>query len=536
MRISKQILLLCILVFASALPAVFYRELSPVSELNYIAAAQDAIDDGRFFSFFEDGAPFTQIPPLYMWLCMLAISIDDLPTSSVMLLTNVISLIGIIILLDAHFGTMLRSSYRHKAAILIVSMPFMMTAALLAQPIVFFSLLVVAASCFIKERTEQIIFQQSTNVETGNIAIPLFIFAAIFTNGFLGFAIPLFTLVLVLLTIKKLKYFFIILPYSYFLIILALVALWVGLTFIEAGYSYTYRLFITEPLVKLQGEAGSDHNFAFYFFAFWLLSFPLGISAAYAAFKLLLSEKRQIEPSPIFAIAMPIATLILISIPSSKDVTYVFASLPSLAYFLVYYHQKYGSRDKFLKFSFVLGIVPFGLLFFVYFFIRSKIPGLNSIYVISALLFLMLFSALAIFKVSRSSATDGMAAFGVGVLFMTFNAGFAMPEINNSVSYSLVGEALDRKMEKSQNFNLCYVGINNAWTLKLYNKDMRLQLSNPENIDLDSCRNNYRIIGRSALRENKDLNDLKQLKTAHMYGDTLLISPENQPEEKTTDE
>ena len=57
MRISKQILLLCILVFASALPAVFYRELSPVSELNYIAAAQDAIDDGRFFSFFEDGAP-----------------------------------------------------------------------------------------------------------------------------------------------------------------------------------------------------------------------------------------------------------------------------------------------------------------------------------------------------------------------------------------------------------------------------------------------------------------------------------------------
>ena len=93
-----------------------------------------------------------------MWLCMLAISIDDLPTSSVMLLTNVISLIGIIILLDAHFGTMLRSSYRHKAAILIVSMPFMMTAALLAQPIVFFSLLVVAASCFIKERTEQYYF------------------------------------------------------------------------------------------------------------------------------------------------------------------------------------------------------------------------------------------------------------------------------------------------------------------------------------------------------------------------------------------
>lgn len=535
LKSSKQTLFLCLLVFAAALPAVFFRDLSPINELNYIAAAQDAIDNNRFFSFFEDGKPFTQTPPLYMWICMVAILFEGLPTSSIMLFLNVFSLIGIILILDLNFGKMLRLNYRNKATVMVVSMPFMMTAALLAQPIVLFSLLVVAAVCYIKQRAELFIIEQEVSVDTGNIAIPLLIFAAIFTNGVLGLFIPLFTLVMVLYTLKKLKLFFKILPLSYFFIIGFLVFLWATLTLIEAGSAYTLRLFIQEPYLRLIGKIGSSHNFAFYFFAFWMLSFPLGISAAYAAIKIIISERRQIDLSAIFAISIPVATLILISIPSSKDVTYVFASLPSLAYFLVYYSQKYGSRDKFLKLTFVLGLLPFGLLFFAYFYVKREIPCLNSIYVISSLLFLMLFSALAMFKVSRSSATDGIATFGVGVLVMTFTVGFAMPEINKSVSYNSVAEALVQKIEESNNFNICYIGINNPWTLKLYNKDMNLQLSTHDNINLDYCRNNFRIIGRSALRDHQDLNELKNLKNARMYGDTLLISPENTKEE-TKDE
>ncbi len=531
-KCSKQTFFLCLLIFAAALPAVFLRELSPINELNYIAAAQDAIDHNRFFSFFEDGKPFTQTPPLYMWICMVAILFDGLPTSSIMLFLNVFSLIGIILLLDRNLGSMLRSNYRNKAAVMIVSMPFMMTAALLAQPIVLFSLLVVASICLIKQRAELFIIEQEPVVDTGDISIPLLIFASIFTNGILGLLIPLFTLAMVLFALKKRKYFFKILPLKYFFIIAFLMFLWLVLTFIEAGLDYTIRLFITEPYLRLIGEIGSSHNFAFYFFAFWVLSFPLGISAAYAAIKIILSERRQIELSAIFAISIPVATLILISIPSSKDVTYVFASLPSLAYFLVYYNQKYGSRDKILKLTFVLGLLPFGLLFFAYFYVKREIPSLNSIYIISALLFLMLFSALAIFKVSRSSATEGIMTFGIGVLVMSFTAGFAMPEINNSVSYTLVGEALDQKISESKNFNICYIGINNPWTLKLYNKDMNLRSSTRDNINLDYCRNNFRIIGRSALRDHQELNELKNLKNARMYGDTLLISPEDIKKEK----
>ncbi len=531
-KCSKQTFFLCLLVFAAALPAVFLRELSPINELNYIAAAQDAIDKNHFFSFFEDGKPFTQTPPLYMWICMVAILFDGLPTSSIMLFLNVFSLIGIILLLDRNFGGMLRSNYRNKAAVMIVSMPFMMTATLLAQPIVLFSLLVVASICLIKQRTELLIIEQEPAADIGNISIPLLLFAAVFTNGILGLLIPLFTLAMVLFTLRKRRYFFKILPLNYFLLIAFLMFFWIVLTFLEAGADYTVKMFIRDPYLRLIGETGSAHNFAFYFFAFWLLSFPLGISAAYAAVKIILSEKRQIELSAIFAISIPVATLILISIPSSKDVTYVFASLPSLAYFLVYYNQKYGSRDKFLKLTFILGLLPFGLLFFAYFYVKKEIPSLNSIYIISSLLFLMLFSALAIFKVSRSSATEGIMTFGVGVLVMCFTAGFAMPELNNSVSYNSVGEALDQKITKSKNFNICYIGINNPWTLKLYNKDMNLRSSTYDNINLDYCRNNFRIIGRSALRDHQELNELKNLKNARMYGDTLLISPEDIKEEK----
>ena len=531
---NKQTFILCLFIFASTLPAVFLRELSPINELNYIAAAQDAIDNNHFFSFFEDGKPYTQTPPFYMWICMIAILFDGLPTSSIMLFLNVFSLMGIIYLLDQTFGSMLQRNYRYKTTIIIISMPFMLTATLLAQPIVLFALLVVASTCFIKSRTDEIIEDPDQKIETGNIAIPLLIFLSIFTNGLLGLLIPLFTLFLVLFTLKKLKLYFLILPPRYFYIIAIFYFIWVSLTLSEAGVDYSFRMFIYEPYARLIGlsSLGSSQSIAYYFIAFWILSLPLGISAAYAGVKIFLSEKRKIALSPLFAIAMPLATLIIISIPSSKNVTYVFASLPTIAYFMVYYNQKYGTRDRVLKILFALGMLPFGLLFFAYFYVKEQFPCLKSIYVISSLLFLMLFSALAIFKVSRSSATEGVATFGVGMLVMTFTVGFAMPEINASVSYSLVGEALDRKMEDSNNFNLCYMGINNPWTLKLYNKDMNLKLSDKENINLDYCKNNFRIIGRSALRDHEDLNKLKSLKNARMYGDTLLISPEQTKEQK----
>ena len=170
---------------------------------------------------------------------MVAILFDGLPTSSIMLFLNVFSLIGIILLLDCNFGGMLRSNYRNKAAVMIVSMPFMMTATLLAQPIVLFSLLVVASICLIKQRTELFIIEQELTVDTGNISIPLLLFASIFTNGILGLLIPLFTLAMVLFTLKKRKYFFKIMPLNYFLLIAFLMFFWIVLTFFEAGAGYT---------------------------------------------------------------------------------------------------------------------------------------------------------------------------------------------------------------------------------------------------------------------------------------------------------
>ena len=148
-KCSKQTFFLCLLIFAAALPAVFLRELSPINELNYIAAAQDAIDHNRFFSFFEDGKPFTQTPPLYMWICMVAILFDGLPTSSIMLFLNVFSLIGIILLLDRNLGGMLRSNYRNKAAVMIVSMPFMMISPVSTTGSC--SIIKSSARCFIKQ-------------------------------------------------------------------------------------------------------------------------------------------------------------------------------------------------------------------------------------------------------------------------------------------------------------------------------------------------------------------------------------------------
>ena len=53
------------------LPMMIWRDPSPSNELRYVSIVEEALRDGHFFCFYNQGLPYTDKPPLYFWLLML---------------------------------------------------------------------------------------------------------------------------------------------------------------------------------------------------------------------------------------------------------------------------------------------------------------------------------------------------------------------------------------------------------------------------------------------------------------------------------
>ena len=53
------------------LPVMVLRDFTPSNELRYLSIADEASRDGRFFAFTNQGEPYADKPPLYLWIVML---------------------------------------------------------------------------------------------------------------------------------------------------------------------------------------------------------------------------------------------------------------------------------------------------------------------------------------------------------------------------------------------------------------------------------------------------------------------------------
>ena len=53
------------------LPVMILRDFTPSNELRYLSIADEALRDGHLFAFTNQGEPYADKPPLYIWIVML---------------------------------------------------------------------------------------------------------------------------------------------------------------------------------------------------------------------------------------------------------------------------------------------------------------------------------------------------------------------------------------------------------------------------------------------------------------------------------
>ncbi|MDD2251218.1 MAG: glycosyl transferase, partial [Candidatus Cloacimonetes bacterium] len=54
------------------IPAFIFRDFTPANELKYISIADEALQSGTWFTFYNHGEIYADKPPLFFWLIMLS--------------------------------------------------------------------------------------------------------------------------------------------------------------------------------------------------------------------------------------------------------------------------------------------------------------------------------------------------------------------------------------------------------------------------------------------------------------------------------
>ena len=59
-------------IFICLIPISALRDFTPANELRYISIADEAIRNGHWFMLTNNGEPYSDKPPFYFWLLMMA--------------------------------------------------------------------------------------------------------------------------------------------------------------------------------------------------------------------------------------------------------------------------------------------------------------------------------------------------------------------------------------------------------------------------------------------------------------------------------
>lgn len=340
---SNRIYLYVLLsIFAAFIPALLLRDFNALNELNYLGIAQEALERGSWFAFYENGVPYADKPPVYLWICMLAVAIAGVHAMPLVLLASVLPFIALISLLDRY----LAYEFRHQERLLIIigmgSMLVMDVLALVGRMDMLFSMVMLLA--YLKLMKRYILLKELDHQEGnhrpkyGNLSIPFLLFLAVFIKGPYGILFPLLAiLVLMALNHDYKRYFAIVRPH-YFVIVLLLVSLWGLCVYLEGGADYFNNLFFEQSAKRLGAIEGVSivHQEPFYFFfkIFLVMTLPVGLCALYfMARQLYLRESLDIKIQA--CLSFVIVALVVLSIPKSKLEIYLLPALPMVFYYVV---------------------------------------------------------------------------------------------------------------------------------------------------------------------------------------------------------
>lgn len=334
-------------VFICLLPACILRDFTPSNELRYLSIADEAISGGHFFSFYNQGEPYADKPPLYIWIVMLCRLLFGTHSCIALTMFSLIPAFVIVAVMDRWVMGQASVTERISMAMMMLTCAlFLGTAVVVRMDMLMCMFIVLALYTFWRMyETRQV---GESVPRSWGIWLAVWIFMALFTKGPVGLLVPPISIVVFLGFKGKWKEIHYYLGWRQLAVLVGLCAVWFGCVYIDGGASYLDNLLFKQTVGRAVNAFTHEEPFWYYAVSLLWSVAPYTILLVGAlclsilsAVKYAVAKRKATGEIPVgivlsdkefFFLSVAGSTFVMLSCFSSKLAVYLVPAFPFIVY------------------------------------------------------------------------------------------------------------------------------------------------------------------------------------------------------------
>lgn len=445
-----------LLMLACLAPVMALRDFSPANELRYLSIADEALRDGHLFAFYNQGVPYADKPPLYIWIIMLCRLIFGRHSMFALSMFSFVPAAVITLVMDKWVMGRRAAADRAAMAFMMSSTAmFLGMSVFLRMDMLMIMFDVLALYAFRRGRKDQ---------------FAVFTFLALFTKGPVGLLVPIVTVVVYILSVRlagasapsegqvitRFGWWF---GKNFWMIMLCCCAVWFLDVYLDGGKEYLNNLLFHQTVGRAVSSFHHSEPIWYYFVQIWPVLLPWSILCVSALAVSLFTLRRGVGEDERIFLCVILSTFVMLSCFSAKLSIYLAPIFPFAVYLVPMVIERTGWRKCMDWFAAVplgacalIGLVlGLAVLYLLVAPERVVLAGLRSVDVPWAGVLPFLGGAICIVAAGITLAGGSISAivalfrrkagiraaipFATGLLLCVLMASPLMPVINDYVGY-----------------------------------------------------------------------------------------------------
>ena len=519
--IEKYLPLLALIAF---LPIMILRDFSVSNELRYLSIADEALLNGDWFTFTNNGVVYADKPPLYLWIVMLGKALFG---QHCMWFISLFSLIPALITMRVMRNWLVKECPLPDKGWILTSQLMLITCGLFLGLNVFARMdtlmtlfIVLALHTFFK------MFRGEGNFKTQSFLFGLYTFLAIFTKGPVGILMPLLCPLVFLLYKREARSFFHYWNWRMFLTVVVLCGAWFLCVYLEdRNTDYLQNLLFHQTAGRAVDAFHHKKPFYFYLIQIWpnLAPYSLLLVGVIAAGML---KHRLTSDTEHFWNATIWTTFVMLSLVSGKLGVYLAPIVPFFVFLTAALIRKFPWNGWLAaSVAFPAGVMVLALPALAGIVLFSGLSYLGQPFFFIAAGIFSLAGVLTLIALKQRNLRKALNTIGFSILIGAFVGGFSIPALNPWIGYrDLCEKAVELKEENGlEHFYSIY--LRRAENTDVFlGEDIR-QLNNSQDAvtQLEKLQNTVLMLPERHIEKRPELKQYLQKKEKHPVGPYIIV-------------
>ncbi|WP_286922713.1 ArnT family glycosyltransferase [Proteiniphilum sp. UBA5375] len=508
---------LYIIWFIALLPLMILRDYTPNNELRYLSIVDEALKNGNFFTFTNQGEIYADKPPLYFWLMMAG---KTLLGGHRMWFLSLLSFIPALVVMMTMAKWLRKEESRNQPEALLMLMTgglFAGLAIIIRMDMLMVMFITLSLYTFFK-------IYQGQAKKGDYYLFPLYLFLALFSKGPVGILVPLLSTLLFLLHRGEIHTWERYWGWKSMLVLLTGCSIWFAGVYLEGGNSYLNNLLIHQTVGRGINSFHHKEPFYYYFITIWYSLAPWMFFSIGLIIAGMIRKKIQTDTERFF-LTIIISTFIMLSIISSKLAVYMLPALPFFIGLSAILIDKFNEKNIWLRLSLALpALILASALPLIIYIAKTDTPFFAAVPLVFAAATVATLSGIAVLYLLflKKELRLSIRVMSLGLLLAIFIAGWAMPQLNPYMGWSKLCQEASRLAEERQASEYCVYNISRAESMDVFLKKDVIYVSE-EDILSNSLTGNLLLLPEKTINKNKKIQSVIAEKEGYKVGPYMIV-------------